>query len=346
MNGKTKHLMPNAIKNLILVPLIVVSIMSCNKDDADRSSEVPASSIDNLTGNCILIPIGQLTKTGSSVDIYIDETPITYEMLDDRLGGFWAVIPNSSFTQSSSTLNITITKRKTNLHLIERTNDSTDAYLKSSTYINWDTTVISGTAKSLTHSIASNTENALAIQNYVINYLTFDDTFTNHYGRITAQQTFEEKRGVCINYSRLFIALCRAAGIPARSVSGVVFPGGNVGEDCLGHHEWCEFLDENDQWRSLDLTFTHDVNINTVKYIGFTYCAEETELFAEYMDEFSADLFVPFKTKKDCLVPYCYLPTQPYARFGFNLLVNAMPDSIVFEKKFIVSKSGSTINIE
>jgi hypothetical protein len=141
--------------------------------------------------------------------------------------------------------------------------------------------------------------------------------------------------------------MCRATDIPARSVSGVIHIDGNAGEDCLGHHEWCEFLDDNNQWHSLDLTFTHNVDLTSIKYIGFSYSAEKTELFADYFDEFHADLGKPpFKTKNECLVIYCYLPTKPGAKFGFNLVENSSPDSIVFEKTVTIEKRNNTINVK
>lgn len=363
---ETKKLKPYiaVAKNLVVILFVFFTIIQCNKDDVDNpplltndtintidtsNNELPAdlsSSIDLLLDSCVLIPIGQLTKTGSAVNVYIDDSPVAYGILDDRLGGYWAIIPDSLFTKPTSVLNITITKRNTDLQLFDRTNDSTGAYLESSTYINWKSFDIISTARNLYDTNATNTENALTFQKFVIDYLTYDNTYSNRFGIFTAQQTFANKKGVCINYSRLFIALCRAVGIPARSVSGVVYNGGSVGQDCLGHHQWCEFLDENNQWRSLDLTFTHDVDITSVKYIGFTYCAEETELFADYFNEFNADLGKPFKTKNECLLIYCYLPTVPGAKFGFSLVNNSMPDSIIFKKIVSIEKTGKIINLK
>jgi len=345
------------LKCILLSIAIISSTIACKKDEENNNEKpdipIPTTIIDTTKNdtqlysqieNSIIIPIGQLTKKGSSVDIFINNKQFIYDTLDDRLGGFWAIIPDSSFTETRSNLNIKITKRNTELILFERTNDSTNAYLKSSEYINWDNTDIIKTANGLYDQQATNTENAIAFQEFVIDYVSFDNTYSNQFGIFSAQKTFADKKGVCINFSRLFIALCRAKGIPARSVSGVVFDKGNVGEDCLGHHQWCEFLDENNKWHSLNLTFTTNIDFTSADYIDFTYCAEETELFANYYEEFHADLGKPFTTDNNCKILYCYLPTKPQAKFGFKLLHKSLPDSIVFEKTVIVNKSGSTIN--
>jgi len=298
------------------------------------------------TDSCVLIPIGQLTQKGSSVDISINDNICTYDTLGDGLGGFWAIIPNSAFdNNTTSELKIKITKRNAPLQLFELKNDSTSAYLKSSELINWKFSDIRYTANQLYDLGKTTAENSMAIQEFVINYLSFDDSYSNFFGHFTASQTYLDKKGVCINFSRLFIALCRAAGIHARSVSGVVFTSGNIGEDSFHHHQWCEFLDENNKWRSLDLTFTNDIDITNINYIDFTYGAEETEIFSDYYSDFMQDLGRPFKTENECLVIYCYLPVENGAKFGFKLLQDNRPDSIIFEKKVRLLKTNNSLKV-
>lgn len=334
---------------------IIIFFTYCSKEEAST----PASELDDnaqdttqtiivdfMPDSCLLIPLGQLTQKGSTVEIFIEDSLIVYDTLNDRLGGFWAIIPDTLFTAPQSVLRINITKRKTELQLIAMTNDSTDAYLRSSDYINWNLLDIINTARDIVDSEATNTQNALAIQEFVINNISFDDTYSDRYGHFTALQTLVDKKGVCINFSRLFVALCRAAGIPSRSVSGVIFLDGEPGEDCFMHHQWCEYVDNNNNWRSLDLTFSQDFDINDIRYIDFTYCAEETELFYNYSLKFHADPAIPFTTDNECQVIYYYLPTLNNARFGFQLLESNSSDDIMFQKNISIQKSlnGLTIN--
>jgi hypothetical protein len=300
-----------------------------------------------LVDSCILIPVGQLIRKGSSVDISINDSIYIYDTLNDGLGGFWAIIPYIAFNNNTtSELTIKITKRYTPFQPLELENDSTTAYLKSSKLIKWKNfTEMTYTANQLYDSNRTITENAIAIQEFVINYLDFDDSYANYYGGFTAFQTFVDKRGVCINFSRLFIALCRSVGICSRSVSGVIYKPGNIGEDCFHHHQWCEFLDDNNRWHSIDLTFTRKIDISDIRYIDFTYCAEETEIFSDYYTEFMQDPGQPFKTDNECVIVYSYLPTMGGARFGFKLVKDDRPFSVVFEKKVYIRKENNTLYV-
>ncbi|MGB9854250.1 MAG: transglutaminase-like domain-containing protein [Candidatus Bathyarchaeales archaeon] len=59
--------------------------------------------------------------------------------------------------------------------------------------------------------------------------------------------------GDCSEYSYLFVALCRAAGIPARIHAGFAF--NNVGESMKDGHMWAEFYLENYGWVPVDATW-------------------------------------------------------------------------------------------
>lgn len=58
------------------------------------------------------------------------------------------------------------------------------------------------------------------------------------------------KRGDCTEFMYLFIALCRANGIPARGISGYVCAGSSVLKPS-GLHNWAEFYD-NGRWQLAD----------------------------------------------------------------------------------------------
>ncbi|MCB9789277.1 MAG: transglutaminase domain-containing protein [Deltaproteobacteria bacterium] len=58
--------------------------------------------------------------------------------------------------------------------------------------------------------------------------------------------------GDCTEHSTLFIALCRAAGIPARPVYGVAYLG--PGSRAFGYHAWAE-VELDGRWASVDPTW-------------------------------------------------------------------------------------------
>jgi transglutaminase/protease-like cytokinesis protein 3 len=65
-----------------------------------------------------------------------------------------------------------------------------------------------------------------------------------------ASQVARELRGDCRQYALLTTALCRAAGLPARTALGLVYVE-KSGRPYLGLHMWTEVWVDG-QWRGLD----------------------------------------------------------------------------------------------
>lgn len=106
-------------------------------------------------------------------------------------------------------------------------------YTKPERLIESDNPAIQEIARRITEGIESPYDQAHAIFNWVC------DTLDYHYPpeEQGAAVTLERCAGDCRGYSFLFIAMCRAAGIPARQVSGVFFT-----EERSGQHVWAEFF--------------------------------------------------------------------------------------------------------
>ncbi len=67
----------------------------------------------------------------------------------------------------------------------------------------------------------------------------------------TAAHALELGRGVCQDHAHLFIACCRARGVPARYVSGYVDPGH---DEEAASHAWADVWVEGEGWVSVDVT--------------------------------------------------------------------------------------------
>jgi hypothetical protein len=65
----------------------------------------------------------------------------------------------------------------------------------------------------------------------------------------TASQVLAHKQGDCSEHALLFVALARAAGIPAREVSGLVYMGDDIQR--FGWHAWAE-VDLGGRWVQVD----------------------------------------------------------------------------------------------
>jgi len=71
------------------------------------------------------------------------------------------------------------------------------------------------------------------------------------------EATFRTRRGVCIDYARLYAAMARAVDLDARVVTGL----GYDGRGGYGAHAWNEvYLSEQERWVPLDPTWTQTGN--------------------------------------------------------------------------------------
>jgi hypothetical protein len=68
----------------------------------------------------------------------------------------------------------------------------------------------------------------------------------------TALEVLDNLAGDCTEHTLLFVALARAAGIPAREVGGLMFA--DIGKPTFGWHAWAEIHDGK-QWVTVDPTW-------------------------------------------------------------------------------------------
>ncbi|MHC4840581.1 MAG: transglutaminase-like domain-containing protein [Planctomycetota bacterium] len=85
-------------------------------------------------------------------------------------------------------------------------------------------------------------------------------------GNASAKQAYDEKTGDCTEHSALFVALARAAGLPARNIGGIVYIyDGRAQRGIFGYHAWSEvWLGE---WVPVDAT-VNEVG-TSARYIMF-----------------------------------------------------------------------------
>lgn len=73
-------------------------------------------------------------------------------------------------------------------------------------------------------------------------------------GFATASEAVELSEGDCTEHSLLLTALGRAAGIPTRGASGVVYFRGENGEPVMGYHMWAQIWNGS-KWLDVDAAF-------------------------------------------------------------------------------------------
>jgi len=163
---------------------------------------------------------------------------------------------------------------------------------------------IAAQAKRLVQNARTVPEAASAILNWIVDNSTYDAGLnTPQDGR----STFYNKRGSCVGYTNLAIAMLRSVGIPARYVHGYLPPGYDWGISKKywgvqisggGYHAWVEVYYADSGWTFSDLLhsknfvdpfhvlrYTDGVNLNPRNILGGSLDVEEATTFTIFKEE-------------------------------------------------------------
>lgn len=146
-------------------------------------------------------------------------------------------------------------------------NDINNEYLNPSELIDSENEEIIETARALMDE-SDALKTAKRISNYVSRKIKFDNSTKINQDPLKASEVLQLKKGVCSDYANSMTALLRAAGIPARSVGGLVLNRlGNSSDwsSPAGAHAWVEFyIDGN--WYFADPTWGNRYFMNSNGY--------------------------------------------------------------------------------
>lgn len=225
----------------------------------------------------LLIPLGDLGESGgvevdiqlitptTSIQIWkrtVDEIiePFTsYPRIRDGTGTTWLNISLNEF-------NLTHVNQFLIQHTLKRADCKASYYdsranetfwLQPIKYIDSNHSTIIEIANDLIPVHSTRSKDVQTILDFVSTNVQYNES--NHFnwssnstytGEVnsSASDVLRIKKGVCRHFSRLYVAICRASGIPARYVEGYV-----VKEDkSIGAHAWAEYLDENHNWNVVE----------------------------------------------------------------------------------------------
>lgn len=106
-----------------------------------------------------------------------------------------------------------------------------------------------------------------AIFDYVVNNLKYDySRIAGNQVRLGAKKILENpSQAVCLEFSDLFVALSRAAGIPSREIDGFAYTNNNILKPISGTkdilHTWAEYYDpDRKTWVMVDPTWENTTN--------------------------------------------------------------------------------------
>jgi len=299
------------IEALFIFTLIVI-LTSCEKNSNEPQSDF------------LIFPVGRSFLNTSSINIKIGDAKFNSDLdfVFDSCGGYWLQIPKSTIFDNESIV-ITITRKKGDMELFSEIVGHKQDWISPSYYIDSDNENIVLKANELTKELITSIEKAKAIQQFVINHveinIIYKDSFLDK-----ASKTYELGYGTCINFSRLYVALCRAANIPARTVWGIVY-GYNNDNIYDYHHQWGEILDESGYWHPSDFNYTTSFDLNDIRYLDLIYAAEENTIIKD-RDSYN----IMFEN----LNYYHDYPVTLTARLGFELKSDNRPDSMIVEYSY------------
>lgn len=126
-------------------------------------------------------------------------------------------------------------------------------FTASNYFINWDNDGVKAHAAAAVKGLpatASDWDKAVAIEKWVNRNMK---AFEFSQAMATADNVAKTLSGDCTEYAMLGAAMCRAVGIPSRTVLGLVYAPAKDGKPYLAYHMWFEVFAEG-QWLPLDAT--------------------------------------------------------------------------------------------
>ncbi len=300
-------------KRILLVPSLLVVFftiaISCEKEGV---------ILDNQD---IYFPVGRISVLNNCVTDKTNNSELIYETVYDSCGGYWLKYNSSQFEKGAE---LVVDFTRTNQQTEEFMDDAQiDNWLKASYYIDCEEEDILSKALEITEGLSSNMEKAKKIQQYVIAHVEFNQEYSKSFD-IKASKTLEQGCGTCMNFSRLYVALCRAAGLPARTIWGIIYSYEDNGI-YDNHHQWAEVYDEAGIWHTCDFNYTRVYFSNNMNYLDLIYAPEENSIITG--NKKSAILLKELEWFHD-------YPVALTGRLGFNLIADNRPDSMVVEYVF------------
>lgn len=286
-----------------------------------------------------------LPPTTNYQDVFIEDiTPRPLNVVKDADGNWLAkyrLLPSEKMD--------IVVRGKAQLYLTPRSESVSESdlaeYLKEQPYWQISDLKIKQLAKEL--------KTPEAIYNYVVNTLTYDfDRVAESKTRLGAKDILDNpKSAVCLEFTDLFIAVARAAGIPAREVNGFAYTQNarqrplSLVKDIL--HAWPEYYDmERKTWVMIDPTWGNTTGgvdyFTTLDYDHFTFVRKGLD--SEYPVPAGGYKLIGEDDRKDVHVAFSDKSLASDQRVSIQPVVaTSYMSGIPISGKIIIRNVGQTI---
>ena len=321
-------------KMLVWLMLLSLVAISCS---------LPPETYRINENDNLLIPLGRAYSPTYSTTVSINGQNYNFATMKDDFGNQWAILPITILDRFTElTVSYAISILESSSYPSDSEHNST--WLKDDKYIDWSDETFVSIAKELNLPDLPRSDAVKQIGEYVLSYVEYDRRNSFHPASIPASTTLADGVGVCINRARVFVALCRASGIPSRTVNGIVRDHADPTTYDF-HHEWMEYLDEKGFWHPVDLRYVKSYELNDPRYAGFVYGAEEHSWFSG-LDNMNLLSGQPVQLENGDIVLYHYHPIFKGARYGFDLIESKDMEYYLIEKSVVVKKTRKALRIE
>ena len=165
--------------------------------------------------------------------------------------------------------------------------DDEPGFLAATNALNHEDEVVAGLVEDALADAAGNGPSAVAqvLRAFVADYI---DEKNLSVGFATASEVARTGEGDCTEHGCLLAAMLRGAGIPSRTVTGIVYADQFLGgRDIFGYHmwtqAWIETADGQGLWIDLDAAFPGQVNHFDATHIALSTSAQADDAFINDM---------------------------------------------------------------
>lgn len=283
-----KRLNKVAFLLVFLVSLLIGSVFASeNEYILTREYSYKNEGKNQLASGFVEISIGSGDFTQYQDDEYLSISPIPDEIREDEYGNKYAYFDLSGLAAGSK-FNIVVKRRVTAGTYLEeipaRTNTElnieNEMYLLPQEKVDSEDDEIISKAKELTEDIPSDYKKAQAIFEYINVNMTYDTSVA--YANKGSVSALKNMRGVCEEFTTLFVAMCRAVDIPSRAVVGywiqseeVEVSGEMIEEKQIVNHVWAEIYLQDFGWVPVELSIIYTEGSKRVAYTD-AFCKMES----------------------------------------------------------------------
>lgn len=235
-------------RNLITLSLIVAILLS------STISFASTSNIDTSQLESGIVKINYTPKANIATKVRITKDNVIYTYDIKGNNSFPLQLGDGKYTVSilenvEGNKYRQVEKEDINLKI----SSPNKVYLQSTQTINWNENMDAiKKAKELTKDAKNDKEKVIAIYNYIVNNISYDNekAVSVQAGYIPSiDSTLNDQKGICYDYSALFAAMLRSVDVPTKLLMGRK-------NDIESYHAWNQvYLKDTNEWVIIDTTY-------------------------------------------------------------------------------------------